>query len=119
MRYLLVIVLFIAIISCDDIIVQDISDDYVDLSYPVDSMSTTSKRIEFSWERMAGADSFRFQLISPSFYSSSAIALDTIVLSRAIELRLSANEYQWRVCGLNEEYQSKYGVHTLFVTNDN
>ncbi len=117
MKYCLIFIVFFCS-ACNVIIFDNISDDSIELDMPVDGVSVTSNRIEFSWEDLRGADSYRFQLISPSFDKGVEILQDTIIENTNIELVLpSAAQYQWRVRGINEEYRTKYSVRTLTLIN--
>ena len=119
MKYWLVIVLIAVSISCDEIFVDDITDDSIELISPVDGAKVNSNRIEFSWSTLTGADEFRFQLIASSFTSEAPVLIDTIVQKNWLELTIPAAEYQWRVRGINESYRSLYSVRTFTVTVNN
>ena len=104
--------------ACGVVLLDDISDDTVDLNYPEDGMTTTSKRVEFDWDDLKGADSYRIQIISPSFDDDAAILHDTLLGGTRYEYVMSNTaQYQWRVCGENDEYRSKYSTRTFTITN--
>jgi hypothetical protein len=116
-KYLIVLIAFF-IGACGVVFLDDISDDCVDLNYPEDNLATKSMRIEFDWDELKGADSYRFQLVAPSFESNASILHDTILGGTRYEYKFSTTgQYQWRVCGKNDEYRSKYTTRTFTITN--
>ena len=117
MKYCLIFIVFFCS-ACNIILFDNISDDTIELETPVDGVSVTSNRIEFFWEDLRGADSYRFQLITPSFDKGVEILQDTIIETTSFELVLpSVAQYQWRVCGVNEQFRTKYSIRTLTLIN--
>jgi hypothetical protein len=100
----------ICALSCEDILLEDISDDKVSLNAPADSVVTDVVNHTFSWEEMVGATSFQLTI------SDGGVALvDTTVTDNLFSIRLEKGEYQWCVRGLNSEYESPYVCRYLEI----
>lgn len=115
-KYLFVlgaIALFFA--SCHSILLKDIQNDKVTLLAPGDSVSTKVSTVTFWWEVLDGADSYRLQIVSPSFDGVQQFIIDTLVASDKFTMQLNPGVYQWRLRGESSAYQSKYVVRTLTI----
>ena len=76
-KYILLLSLFF--VSCKKIFETDITDQVVQVIIPQDGSSTTVNNVHFKWEAMDGADSYRLQVVSPSFLTINTYNLDSLV----------------------------------------
>src|SRR5690554_6448116 len=107
----------LAFAGCDDILEEDISDDAIHLIFPLEGVEVSSNVVNFQWNSLSGADSYRIQVHSPS----QGILLDSVVEQTNLIYPLNAGEYQWRVKGKNFAYETPYSFSVNFsvVETDN
>lgn len=106
------LLLALCIISCDDIIEEDITDDDVQTIYPTEAAVITSNVTPFSWRALDGADDYRIQI---SDALTSVIILDSLVSTTMYEYPLDPGSYQWRVKGENFAYETPYTFPIAFT----
>jgi hypothetical protein len=104
------IVGIIALFSCDDILEKDITDELVQVIYPINSQEITSNVVNFQWNPVKGANDYRVQV----FASNSSIVLDSLVPAKNFTYPLSPGDYQWRVRAENYAYTSAYSLNNTF-----
>jgi len=98
-------------VSCDDIIEQDITSDIVQPISPVNSDTIESNVVTFQWNSLKDADKYRIQV----YAASQAIVLDSVVSKTNFTHGLSPGHYQWRVRGENSAYESSYSFPMGFT----
>lgn len=108
---ILIAVLFsILFYSCEDILEEDITDDIIQVIYPLNGEVIESNVVNFQWNALDGADDYRIQI----FESNATIVLDSLVSQSHFSYPLSQGNYQWRVRGENFGYTSTYSVNNSF-----
>lgn len=95
----------LALASCNDFIEEDISGNTPVLILP-HAGDTISEFSNFIWEEMKGANKYRLEIYSPSFSAPNFIAIDTVLSANDVFLSLTPNQYQLRLRGLNNGYES-------------
>ena len=103
------------ILSCEDIIVENIEDSRVSLIAPGDGQVTDSTTIRFVWESVNGALDYRFQLVSGEWELPSLIITDSILTETQITVRLAPGRYAWGVNAANSGYITNYSIRELTV----
>lgn len=119
----LIAVLFgiIAVYSCEDIIsVPDITEDSIVLLAPADDAVLDNVEVTFTWEETDFVDQYQIQVASPTFDEASQIVLDTIVgdslaTLRSVTRSFLPDTYQWRVRGLNSNFQTLYTTRNFTI----
>jgi len=106
------LLLAICIISCDDIVEEDITDDAVETIYPTEGALILTNVTPFSWRALDGADDYRIQI---SDALTSIIVLDSLVSTTSYEYPLNPGSYQWRVKGENFAYETPYTFPVAFT----
>lgn len=96
------------LLSCNDILEPDITHEKVQLLVPVDSSSISKAEINFRWEELKGASSYRLQLASPSFLKPEQYFNDTVVTNLSLVIPLQPGNYEWRVQALNAGYKTGF-----------
>ncbi len=106
--------------ACGDFLEDDISKDTVTLKAPADGVAVSQTTLDFWWEKLEGATSYRIQVVSPSFDSIATLVIDEeITDDTKFEATLPTGTYQWTVIGKNFGYETKEGmVFDLTVTTD-
>lgn len=114
LKTLVVIGFSISITSCEDILAEDISNDIIQIIYPTEGVVIESNVVTFQWNELKGADDYRVQV-----YNMNQVKVhDTLVSRTTVSLPLSEGDYQWRVRGENNAYQSTYSLSIYFEVNE-
>jgi hypothetical protein len=113
---LLVIWVFVA---CDDIIeVVDISDKTVAILAPTNGSVVDTTFVNFSWQALEDAETYRVQVATPNFNEAAQILLDTVVTKTDVSGQLNVNNFEWRVKALNSGYETLYTTQHFSVIGD-
>lgn len=114
MKTLIKLTLFSIILftfSCEDILEKDISNEIIQIVSPTSGTIVLSNVTNFRWNDLKGANKYRVQV----FNSSQAIVLDSLIKNKNnFASTLALGQYQWRVRGENNAYQSTYTLPVSF-----
>jgi hypothetical protein len=109
------------LVSCNDIFEEDLTDDIVALTLPVNGAITTTQATSFLWSEVAGATSYNLEVVTPSFFGLTSYIHDTTVTSNSITLTMYPGIYQWRVraenFGSSTSYSSMFDL-VIDTTSD-
>ena len=124
MKKLIALLIIIAgIYGCEDIVsVPDISEENIIVLAPADGSVLNISDVTFSWEEIEFADRYQVQVAQPTFESANQIVLDTILGDslqsfRSFTKSLAPDMYQWRVRGINSNFQTGYTTQSFTVEN--
>ncbi|RZS98806.1 hypothetical protein [Aquimarina brevivitae] len=107
----------ISLISCEEILIEeDLSDDTVTLIAPVDGSTVANASVNFSWEAVDPATSYRLQIARPSFASAVQVVKDTTLALTSFSTTLTSNTYEWRVRAQNAGSNTVYTSAAFSVT---
>jgi len=122
MKKCIVLVLGILLFySCEEIVsVPDISEELITLIAPTDDAVLESGEVTFSWEEIEFADQYQFQIAEPNFAQANQVVVDTILgdstqTFRSFRTILPSNNYQWRVRGFNDNFQTDFTTQSFEV----
>jgi len=115
MKNVYLLIIFLGLISCEVILVEDISNESILLLAPSVNSEVPSGNISFSWQLVNEADSYNIQIASPNFENASQILLDSITSSISANKNLEVGEYQWRVKAINSEYETPFSTVSFTV----
>lgn len=101
--------------SCQDLIVEDISEETVHILVPQDNVSTMSSTVTFAWEKIEDADSYQIQIVSPDFENAQTLCYDSVTTSNKITFSLNPGKFEWRVKALNDISETKYTNHKFVI----
>jgi len=105
--------------SCEEVIFsEDISEDTIMVIAPVDGAEVNALTINFNWEDLEGATDYQVQVAESSFEQANQIILDTIINQTSFSSEIPVGNYQWRIRGQNNNYQTNYSIQDLTVTQD-
>jgi hypothetical protein len=104
------IAIALLLISCDDILEKDITNDMVELISPINFEEIESNVVNFKWNSLSDADKYRIQI----FKTDNTKVLDSLISKTNLTYPLPHGEYQWRVRGENSAYQSSYSLQADF-----
>lgn len=114
---LLFVIFTLLILSCEDLIEKDISNQMVSTIYPKNNSIIESNIVNMQWNNVDGAQKYRVQISQ----ENSLIILDSIVNNTYLSHPISGGIYQWRVRAENSAYSSSYSFPETFtiVESDN
>ncbi len=111
----LAIVALTCLVSCDDILEEDISNDNVVTVTPQEDDVITNNVTQFRWETLGGADDYRIQIVTDQQVS----ILDSLVNTTTFTYPLDPGDYAWRVRAENFAYETPYTFPTNFSVQAN
>ena len=120
-KFIILIFALALIYSCEEIIsVPDISEDFIVLLAPADGTVLEDTNVTLSWEEIEFADQYQIQVARPNFANANQVVLDTILGDsvqsfRSFSTVLPPNMYQWRVRGLNDNFQTDYTTQSFEI----
>jgi len=114
------IILFVAVavgllVSCDDVLVKNISDGKVLMRSPTDNYVTSTKLQTLWWEALDGATRYNLTIARPSLDSANSITLDTIVTKTNFTVTLPVGKAQWCVRAMNGSYETDYTCRSIEI----
>jgi hypothetical protein len=110
-----IIILFLIINSCRDIIVPEISNKSLIILAPADSIETDNLTQTFWWEELDGADYYNLQIVKPDFASISQLILDSNCKDTKLIISLSPGKYQWRIRAVNNASATRYFTRSITI----
>lgn len=114
LRYLLLMIVTFS--SCDDIIeVEDISNQNIQTLAPQNNTEVAEGAINFSWNKIEDVTVYHIQIAVPNFSNASQVVLDSLVTSSSFTKTLVPSDYEWRVKGVNDSYQTNFTTNNFKV----
>lgn len=115
-KFLKYLLLFGLLFSCSEVIeVKDISNDLVVILAPVNNSVLQTSTVNFSWEALDFAETYKLQIAKPDFETAQTIVEDTIVSVTEFSKTLEASSYQWRIKAINSAYETAYSTQNLSI----
>ncbi len=114
----LTIILFIlcGFFACDEVVgVDDISNDNIVILAPANGVTLTNSTINFTWEILEEADSYKIQIAAPTFEEAQQIILDSLITVNSYSKILENGGYEWRVKAVNSEFETTYTTSIFTV----
>ena len=103
--------------GCDDILAEDISEDEVSIIAPVDGSILSDPEVNFSWNYLDDATAYHLQVVYPDFVQAQKLVLDTVVTKNNFTETMVFGEYEWRLKGVNDQYET-FWVYKKFTLED-
>jgi len=101
--------------NCEAIFIGDISNESIVLLAPSNNAQIESAEIQFNWQGIPDADTYKIQIATPTFEQATQILLDSIVSKTIFAKKLDLGTYQWRVKGLNAEYSTNFTTNSFNI----
>ena len=101
--------------ACKDFIEPSISKRPVTLKAPSDKYQSANYNINFWWDEVEDAISYRLQVVTPGFDTIGGLIADTLVKGNHFTLTLDPGEYQWRVKALNGSSETAFSTANNLV----
>lgn len=105
------VVFTLLLLSCEDLIEKDISNQMVSTIYPKNNSLIESNVVTMQWNTVDGAQKYRVQISQ----ENSLIILDSVVNKTYLSHPISGGVYQWRVRAENSAYSSPYSFPEPFT----
>ncbi len=113
------LLLSLTFLACEEVIyTDDISDKTVSVLAPKDSSEVLSTEVNFNWEALEGSTSYKIQVATPNFEEASQIVLDSITSNVSFSSSLNPGNYQWRVKGFNNSYETLFSTQSFMVVEE-
>ena len=112
---ILLLLLGIAIVACDDFIEKDIDSETMTLLAPANNLTTIQLTHTFWWDWLDGAEQYNMQIVEGSFSAATSFVLDTTITTNKFTYTLYPGNFQWRVRGENNGYETYYTTYSLVI----
>jgi hypothetical protein len=86
------------------------------LQTPPDGYTTSANVVQFEWENVPRAVSYRFQIATPDFNTPVSFLHDSLVSASSFSTSLQPGTYRWRVRGENPNSHTDYYERSLTIT---
>lgn len=107
--------ILLAVYGCEDLFVEDITQENIQLLAPADSLRTAHFTHNFWWTALEGASQYKLEVVLGTFEFSERLVLDSTLSLNSFEYSLLPGNYQWRVQGVNSNYNSSFSTFNLFI----
>ena len=111
---LLAISIITMLYSCKDFIEPSITDQQVHINAPANGYQSTSYTVNFWWDTVEDALTYRLQIVTPEFQNTGALITDTLIKGNKFSFNLTPGSYQWRVKAENGSSQTVYSSTQSF-----
>ncbi len=102
--------------GCEEAFIEeDLTEAVISIIAPLDGSQIDETSINFSWEGVNQATSYRLQIARPDFENAAQIVEDTTVSSTSFRTTLTKNSYEWRVRAQNSGSSTAYASAKLSV----
>ncbi|WP_299548455.1 fibronectin type III domain-containing protein [Seonamhaeicola sp.] len=117
MKKLLLFLVFMNVLSCDEIIeVADISDKTVEILAPTNNSVIDATSVSFTWNALEDAESYKLQIATPDFENAVQIVVDSTLANTSFIKTLAPGTYEWRLRAENSGYQTQYTINGFTVS---
>ena len=103
------------LLGCEAIFVENISNATVSILAPKDGTAISTGIINFNWNAVDDADMYQIQIATPGFSNASQVVVDSTITKTSFSKNLTIGVYQWRVKGLNSDYQTNFTTASFEV----
>jgi len=111
-KILLLILMQFLIISCDDILEEDITDLSVEALSPIDGAIIKGNSVNFRWTSVEETSQYRMEVLQGE--TNSFLVSDTLVSGTYHTMNLDVGIYRWRIRGENSAYETEYTPFNRF-----
>ena len=98
---LFICLFLLPLLGCSDFFEEDLSDKSVSLRYPINSETIEEFGVQFDWDELLGATSYKIEVVNDSFVESSITVFDSTLASTSVTATLVSGWYEWQVTAYN------------------
>jgi uncharacterized protein YegP (UPF0339 family) len=113
--YFILFILISLNFSCSDFIEESVEHTKVTLNAPGDSLETNIYQVQFWWEFIEDATSYRLQVVKPDFQKTESLILDTLLITNKFSYTFEPGKYQWRVRAENASSKGLFSTRNFEV----
>lgn len=115
-KYNVLLFLFsLFLFACNDFIETDIEKETVKLLTPGNNLTTVQLTHTFWWDWIDGVEEYNIQIVEGTFSSAISFVLDSTITANKFTYTLYPGNFQWRVKGLNNGYETMYTTYNLVI----
>jgi hypothetical protein len=111
---LLLLALCFLFSACKDFIEPSINNRQVTLQAPAEGYQSTKYALNFWWDEVQDALSYRLQIVSNNFNAPGRLIIDTLITSHTFTFNIDPGDYQWRVSAANGSTATSYSQNRSF-----
>lgn len=111
----LIVCLSVLFSSCDEFLERDLNGQSVSIITPANNTVSSSYTVNFWWNDMKGASSYKLQIVKPDFAAVQQLIVDTSITSNQFSYTLQPGSYQWRLRAENSASYSDYVIYNLTI----
>lgn len=115
--YLFLLLLSSSLIACDDIFVEDISDNSVAIIAPGEGVTLNSNGIILAWEALECAEDYLIVVVSPTFDNVYSYICDSITDQCKMKMTLEPGQYAWSVQARNSAHESLKSIRNFEISD--
>ncbi|MCC8427249.1 hypothetical protein [Mucilaginibacter sp. UR6-11] len=101
--------------ACKDIMEPSLSKRIIVAKAPGNQYQSPSYTVNFWWDELEDALTYRLQVVTPNFNNIAGLVLDTIVKSNKFTFNLKPGNYEWHVLAQNGSSQTPYSFPKGFT----
>ncbi|MDB5002068.1 MAG: hypothetical protein JWQ34_293 [Mucilaginibacter sp.] len=101
--------------SCKDIMEPSLNKRTVTLEAPRNQFQSSSYTVNFWWDEVEDALTYRLQVVTPNFTNIGSLVLDTMVKSNKFTFNLKPGNYEWHLLAQNGSSQTSYSFPRNFT----
>lgn len=101
--------------ACKAFIEPNIGNSKVTLEAPGNNYQTTTYAMNFWWDKVDDALTYRLQVVTPSLDTIGSLVIDTLIKTTKFTLSLSPGRYQWHVRAENGSSKTAYSAGRSFT----
>ena len=114
-HFILLIPILVGLTSCEDFIEEDISGESIVIVAPPDNFQTSTATLTYWWNELEGAETYEFQIVKGTFSYVEQFITDTSTTLNQLQYTLQPGNYQWRIRGVNNGYETPFTTHSLVI----
>ncbi len=111
------LILSLSIGSCSDILEEDLDGQGVVLLTPASGYTTTVNQIQFRWEAVPNATSYRLQVARPDLIEPLSFPVDSTMSSTSFTFSFTPGTYQWRVRAENGQSHTDWFSRAFIIAS--
>ncbi len=115
LQLLSIFIIIISFTSCKSWFDKNIQSDSVNIISPFNNFTDSILTVDFRWDKLDGATQYQIQIVKPSFDSIVNFVLDSIVSDVVFQYDFTPGFYQWRIRGVNREFESKWTTRNINI----
>ena len=106
---------YFLLFACQDIVQERIDNARVLILSPADGYISPTSQVNFLWEDVDFASSYRMRIAQPNFENPNRILFDSIVVSSPFNIQLGEGQYEFGIRAVNNISESLWSTISFQV----